>query len=354
MHPASSASNDAVEVRAFVRSAVVFVLIGLGLYLGVYAASELLVYRYAKRNRFYAVRTAPVDAYGFVILGASHAAALDYGGMTTRLEEMTRSRILNLAVTGGGVTVNRVLLEYFLARHTTAHVVYVVDSFAFYSVQWNEERLNDVRLFHRAPFDPVLARLLMRHPETRWRAVDYVLGFSKVNNPDRFKPDVDDAEGGRFERTYRPVRQIDQQRLEYLYPQSADVQPRLTRYLAELADLIRYSKSRGIRVLVVKPPIPDRIYRAIPREAEFDSALTAMLGRERVEFHDFSLVDNDPKLFFDSDHLNRAGVTRFFENHFRQALAEFARSGGAVRPDALKGSPIDVRVRDWYASATAR
>ena len=57
---------------------------------------------------------------------------------------------------------NRLLLDYFLVRHRTAAIVYVVDSFAFYSPEWNERRLEDARLFQRAPFDPALARLLLR------------------------------------------------------------------------------------------------------------------------------------------------------------------------------------------------
>lgn len=309
------------EVRAFLRAAFVFVLIGIGLYAGVYAASEQLISRYAKRNRFYVVKTAPAHRYDFVILGASHAAALGYDDLTSRLEEMTASRILNLAIAGAGTTVNRLVLEYFVGHHSAANVVYVVDSFAFYSRQWNEERLQDVRLFHRAPFDPALARLLLGRPATRRTALDYLLGFSKINNADRFKPDMDDVEAtGRFEKTYRPVEQIDQQRLDYLYPQTGDASSQLERYLAEFEDLIRDAKSRDIRVIAIKPPVPERIYRAIPNETRFDAALKPMLAREGVEYRDFSLAGNDQRFFFDSDHLNRAGVMNFFENYLKGIL----------------------------------
>lgn len=320
MKPAAGTPRVPWEVRAFLRSALVFALIGFGLYAGLYAASERLIYRYAKRNRFYLINTAPARQYDFVILGASHAAAFDYQDMTPRLEAMTGSRILNLAITGAGVTVNRLVLEYFLARRSTANVVYVVDSFAFYSPQWNEERAQDVRLLHRAPFDPVLARLLLNHPATRLTALNYILGFSKINNPDRFKPDMDDAELDRFNRTYRPIRQIDEQRLEYLYPQAADVSSRFAHYLAEFEDLIRYASAHNIRFIVVKPPIPERIYRALPNETEFDARLKPVLDRQGVEFHDFSLVGNDQRFFFDADHLNRTGTLNFFENYLKGTL----------------------------------
>ena len=99
--------------------------------------------------------------YDYVILGASHAAALGYQDMTARLEEMTGASIINLSVVGGGVRVSRLVLRLFPGRASAPTLVYVVDSFAFYSKQWNEERLQDTRLFLRAPFDPRAGRLLL-------------------------------------------------------------------------------------------------------------------------------------------------------------------------------------------------
>jgi hypothetical protein len=297
------------------RRALIFAAIGLGLYIVLYAAAERLVYEYAHRNRFFVVRSAPPGHFDGVILGASHAAALDYQDMTSRLEQMTGARIMNLAVVGGGITPNRVLLEYFLFRHTTGTVVYVVDSFAFYSREWNEERVRDSRLFERAPLDPALAQVLFRHPAARMVALDYLSGFSKINNPNRFEADVFADEAGRFERVYRPVRQIDRQRIEYLYPESIDPEI-FRRYLAEFEDLVEFATKRGIRFVIVRPPIPDRIRSMVPGEAEFDAALEEAMKRQAVEYHDFSTVNNDERFFYDSDHLNKAGVVSFFEQHF--------------------------------------
>ena len=202
------------ESRAFLRSAAAFVALGIVLYIGLCAVAEWLVYHNGDRNRFFMVRTAAPTEYDVLILGASHAAVFDFDDMNRRLEEMTRSRILNLSVVGGGVVVNRLLLDYFSVRHRTAAIVYVVDSFAFYSREWNERRLEDARLFQRAPFDPALARLLLRSGAPLMVAIDYVSGFSKINNADRFGLDRP-AEAARFDRRYRPVDQIDRQRIAY-------------------------------------------------------------------------------------------------------------------------------------------
>jgi hypothetical protein len=304
------------EARAFRRRAMVFVAIGLVLYVGLYAGAEWLVYQRADRNRFFMVHTAPPLEYGHVILGASHAAVFDFDDMNRRLEEMTGTRILNLAVVGGGVAVNRLLLDYFLAAHRTGSVVYVVDSFAFYSPEWNQRRLEDARLFQRAPFDPSLARLLVRH-KAPWRVtLDYVTGFSKINNPDRLAADRP-AEAARFDRRYRPVDQIDRQRIAYLYPAAMDdqAQRHLQRYLADFESLVKDARSRGLRVVLIRPPLPPRTRALMPDETAFDAALTALTSRTGAELHDLSGAIEDPAMYFDTDHLNRTGVAAFFERH---------------------------------------
>ena len=72
-----------------------FVLLGLVIYGGLYVASEQLVRRHARRNRFYMVNTASRQRYDYVILGASHAAVLDFEDMNARLEQMAGGTVLN-------------------------------------------------------------------------------------------------------------------------------------------------------------------------------------------------------------------------------------------------------------------
>ena len=308
-------------VRAFSRSAASFVALGLMLFVGIFLASEWLVYERAQRNRFFAVKTAPLVQSDFVILGASHAAVFDYRDMNARLEEMTGAEILNLATVGGGITVNRLLLEYFFLEHETDAVVYVLDSFGFYSDAWNEERLRDRELYARAPWDPRLGLLLLRHPGARSMALDYMLGFSKVNNPQRFAPDVFEAEASRFDRVYRAIPQIDRQRIRFLYPGEIDESTLLdSPYLADFEDLIRYVQARGSRFIVVRPPIPERVYSELLWESTFDETIRAIVESHGAEFHDFSRVANEPEFFYDTDHLNESGVLNFFERYFSDVL----------------------------------
>lgn len=307
------------EVRRFLQRGAAFVGVGVLLYAALYVWSERLVWRHAQTNKFFLVKSAPPTRYDFVILGASHAAAMGYQDMSARLEALTEKKIVNLALVGGGVRVSRLIFDYFLTRHQTSGVVYVVDSFAFYGRTWNEERLQDTRLFLRAPFDGSLARALLADAATRSMGVDYLTGFSKINNQDRFAADVTPEESTRFTRAYRPVAQIDDQRLEYLYPRQIDAAV-FEGYMREFEVLLRGARARGMRVLVVKPPIPERIVTRIPAEAQFDARLKELLANLSIPLHDFTHAGNDEKLFYDTDHLNRDGVLHFFQTALAPVL----------------------------------
>ncbi len=316
-------------MKAFFRRAALFLLVGLVLYALVYYGAERLNDRYAGKNSLYAAARASPGGYDYAILGASHAQVLGFEDATERLQQQTGLRIINLSTPGGGLVPNRLLIEYLLAKSSTASVVYVLDSFAFYSRDWNEDRLKDVRLLRRAPLDPALARLLLaygvRGDVSLGVALDYVSGFSKLNNPERFKADLSEDEK-RFSRVHRPSSR-DAKRVEYLYPGSID-EATFARYLAVFRDMVRELKSRDIGLVVVRPPIPKRFRDMIPGEAQFDRRIEALLAEEGVPLYDFAAVGNEPRYFFDSDHLNRAGVLNFFEAHLAQTLIRHRRPIG--------------------------
>jgi hypothetical protein len=316
--------SQPATTRAFLAHGALFVLVGLVLYALLYAAAEQMANRTSLRNRFFAVSTAAAT-YDFVMLGASHAMPFDFEDMNARLERLSGARILNLSMTGSGISPNRLLFDYFSQARGTRQVVYVLDSFIFYSAEWNEQRLQDSQLYARAPLDPALGRLLLADPATRTAGVSYLAGFPKINNPSRFAPDVSEDEAIRFGRVYRPLAQFDQQRLSFLYPAQADTAV-FERYFAQFEDLARELRARGIRLLIVKPPIPDRWHRLLPGEQAFDERVAAVAARHQAVFHDLSGVSNDEAFFYNADHLNRTGVLDFFERSFGPLLAAAHRA----------------------------
>jgi hypothetical protein len=306
------------------RSGPLFVVIGLAIYAALFYGSERLIYATGKSNALFKIETAPEQAFDWVILGASHAMPLDFADFNSFMERETGQRILNLATTGSGPLYNRFVFEHFLTRHRAKNLLYIVDSFAFYSPVWNEERFSDIKLLRRTPFDADIARRLFAY----WRLervdpralLDYASGFSKINNRDRFEPDIWEGEK-QFERVYRPSPAATRSRIAYLYPKPPDPAA-LARYLEALEALIVLARQHDVRVVAIKMPVPSQFLDKLPDEAAFDAAIVQLLGSQQVALHDFARALDEPRFYFDTDHLNRAGLTEFFLRRLKAVLEQ--------------------------------
>lgn len=329
---AAPSPGTAIDRSRFWKRAAIFLGLGVLLYLGLFLWSENLARTHAQRNRFHQILHREPTHFDYVLLGASHAAVFDYRDMNQKVEQAFGGSVMNLANVGAGITLNRFLLDLFLDRHSTDAVVYILDSFVFYSPEWNEVRIQDVELYRRAPWSLGLAGRLIADPDARGAAVDYLTGFSKINNQNRFGPDLFDAETSTFDRSYRPIPQIDRQRMEFLYPDGAT--PELLRerpYLEEFVELGRGLQERGIEFIVVRQPIPERIQGMLPNEEDFVEEIQRIASENDFRLLDFSDVNNDREYFYDSDHLNQEGATRFLEDYLGPAIS------GAV--DTFSSSP---------------
>jgi len=303
---------QASDSMSWKKAWAIFVAVGVVLYVVAYVYAERLVMTYGQHSRWFMTATAPKTDYDIVILGASHAMPFAYDDMNQRLEEATGASIINLSIEGGGIVPARFNLDYFLANHTTKNVVYVLDSFVFYSRQWNEERINDPKLTKRAPFDPALVSTMWKYPAARDLIPGYVSGFYKINNADRYAPDVAENEGKAFDKVYKPNNAIDRQRLKYLFPAEVD-QDLMNGYLASFKDMAETLHKRGIKLTVIRTPLPTRVSQKLTGEAEFNAKIEEILQPYGFAMHDFSGVDNEEGLYYDTDHLNRAGVTNFMD-----------------------------------------
>lgn len=304
------------------RSAIAFIGIGLLIYAGISLAAERLMYRNGHSNPFFKIATSDVKAFDWVILGASHAMPLDFADFNGQMQGETGLKIINLASPGTGPLYNRFVLEAFLRGHTTKNLLYVADSFAFYARTWNEERFGDAKLLRATPFDPATAWLLLqysRRDNVDPRALaDYITGFSKINNRDRFQKDVWEGEL-QFDRVYRQSAAAIKSRIAYLFP-GAGREAGLSRYMTEFAKLLELAERRHIRVVVIKMPTSGQFRALLPNEPAFDAAMAAAVGNRGVGFSDFSAELDEPRFYFDTDHLNRAGVTELFNRHLKAIL----------------------------------
>jgi hypothetical protein len=304
------------------KAALLFIAIGLAIYAGVYYAAEQLMVHTGRSNPLFKIAAAQDSSVDWVILGASHAMPLDFADFNSYMQGETGLRILNLASPGTGPLYNRFVLEHFLRAHRAKNVLYVVDSFGFYSRSWNEERFADAKLLARTPFEPAIAAELWnyaRHEGVDFRAVlDYVTGFSKINNRERFERDVWEGEA-QFDRVYRPSASAVKKRIAYLYPDKTAATA-LSRYLGEFSTIIAAAQRAGAVVVVIKMPTPSQYRGQLPDEAAFDQALSHLLATTGVRFHDFSQTMDEPRFYFDTDHLNRVGLTEFLARHLKPVL----------------------------------
>lgn len=304
------------------RRWLAFLFGGLVVYLAFYAWSEFLVYKHADQNRFHLISSTPPQRFDFAILGASHAMPLSYGDSHQQLEAKTGASIMNLSSEGAGILPNRLLLDYFLSRHSASHVVYVIDEFAFYSAHWNEDRL-DASTLNRAPLDLDIARTLWKYPWSRHLLPIYLSGFGKINNSERFSDDVAAGEL-KFESTYSPIAQVDRRRVQYLFPES-DLDSIFPKYRDEFRSLVELVLARGMEMTVILPPTPPRYRDNLPDVSKFKEAMAELKEYGRITYHDFSSTVVADEYFFDTDHLNIHGVDKFVNDIFADTLKNALR-----------------------------
>ncbi len=315
-------------MKNFFKHGLIFCLIGLLLYIGLYIWSETLVYKYTKTNRFFNIKNAKSSIYNYIIMGASHAMDLSYEDMNEQLEKMTGKMIFNLATLGGGLLPNKLILDYYFMNHKAKNLLYVIDSGMFYTPYFNEDRLKDVVYYQRAPFDLALAKLLLSYTFKGILNVgttaDYITGFSKINNQDRFKPDINELEL-RFQKTFFPTTKQIKTRIASL-SQDAFNEKAFNKYMTIFKQQLDDWKSKDINVIIIKAPLPEKFYDLLPNEKAFDAKLKEVLAERQVPFYDFSLTIPEYDYYFDTDHLNRKGVEIFFKESLVKVMVENAKS----------------------------
>lgn len=317
-----------MTTKTYLKRALIFFAVGIVIYAGLYAVAEALVYKNTSSNRFYMIKTRPATTFDLIVMGASHAMAMSFEDLNEQLEKMTGSRIMNISMLGNGIVPNQLILDYFDKKHKAKNAVYLLDSAMFYSGQFNESRLKDVRLFQRAPFDFQLINLLVSYgfkgSMTVGTIADYILGFSKINNGDRFNEDIHPLEK-MCRQTYRPRQKQIKDRVDSNMPATFQEEA-LKEYLDLFIEMIDSLRSQGVHVIVVKPPLPKPFYDMLPFEAKFDKIIEKLMAEKNIPYKDFSTVIPDYKFYFDTDHLNRKGVILFFNNYFTQFLKKNIKS----------------------------
>jgi hypothetical protein len=307
-----------------VRTVVAFIGIFLALYSVTFAIAELAGVRNGTETAFQRLLAARGKRIDWVVLGASHALPLRFGDVPARLANDSGQSMMVLAEIGAGPLYNRFVFEQALEDLEVTNLLYVIDSFAFDAEDWNEARLADRKLLSqtplRLPTARIMAALALEHDVDPRSLLDYLTGFSKLNPVERFP-----QEGWRgeqdFDRSFRPSRHAVSSRISYLYPTGAPATATVDRYLDILGELFDRAAAAGVDVMVIKPPLTDAFYQALPNEAAFDSRLEERLVSRGIPYHDLSEKIGNPEFYFDTDHLNRQGIDALYRDHLRALLS---------------------------------
>ncbi|MDQ2088923.1 hypothetical protein [Marimonas arenosa] len=307
-----------------VRSLLAFAGVFLVLYVFAVVIAERSVGRAGTETAFQKLLAARGARVDWLVLGASHALPLDYGDVPARLQQDTGQSMMVLAETGAGPLYNRFVLEQALLDLDVKHLVYVIDSFAFGDEEWNQARISDRALLRQTPLRLSTARILadlsFRYEAGLKGLLDYLTGFSKLNPVNRF-PQEGWRGAANFDRRFRPSRHAVAARISYLYPEGALRADIVEYYLDTLDRLFDLAIAEGVKVMVIKLPVPNAFLDALPDEAGFDASLRARLNSRGIPLHDLSQVLRDPALYFDTDHLNRDGVETLYRDHLRDLIA---------------------------------
>jgi len=167
------------------RRIAAFVALFALLYAGAAGIAEVTIGRSGQETAFQkllAMRGTQVD---WLVLGASHALPLAFGDIPKRLEADTGQSMAVLAEVGAGPLYNGFVFRQAKRDIAPRHLLYVVDSFAFTSPRWNEERITDRKLLRKTPLRPstaaIMADLTIRRGIKPTALADYLTAFSKLN-----------------------------------------------------------------------------------------------------------------------------------------------------------------------------
>ncbi|MDJ0631389.1 MAG: hypothetical protein QNJ44_24265 [Rhodobacter sp.] len=300
-------------IRTLLGFAVAFLL----LYAIAVAIAERTVGRADTETAFQKLLAARGQQVDWLVIGASHALPFEFGEVPERLEQETGQSMLVLAEIGAGPLYNRFIVEQALHDLEVKHLIYVIDSFAFASEEWNEDRLSDRGLLRKTPLRlstaQILGGLVLRSGTDPRGLFDYLTGFSKLNPVDRF-PTEGWKGAASFDRRFRPSRHAVSARISYLYPGGAPEPETVERNLNILDRLYELARAAEVDVTLVKPPVPRAFADSLPGEDVFDAALLAWIGPREIEVVDLSDAMPDPEFYFDTDHLNRDGVALFYSD----------------------------------------
>src|SRR5690606_5890010 len=138
--------------------------------------------------------------------------------------------------------------------------------------------------------------------------LSYLSGFDKINRLSNPGVDRSEAELTKFDRTYRPNDRIDDQRVAYLFSDSAS--ELIEGYVGRLAQMAKAAREAGSEFILLQMPVPPRYTSRLPdSHQQVLERVLAMAEGVCVIDHTEALPGDEN--YYDTDHLNRTGAERY-------------------------------------------
>ncbi|MEI6766178.1 MAG: hypothetical protein WCM76_11085 [Bacteroidota bacterium] len=234
---------------------------------------------------------------GLLIAGSSHGRMLSRGVNHCMLENVTGVKVVNISKSAAGIVPEYEFLKYYYKKGNTAKVIfYFIDGFVFFSPKWNE----GLYCYADEPFRLDFFLQLLPSGTERDVILNYIeskyqndwLTYNASRVPDQ---------SGRLERadTAAIRKRLDADYLDGLDMNTAATYSKKLDALIELAQ--RHESSL---VFIISPSL-------LTHDPGLDFVRKTMLEKKKkygVQFYDLSESYKNPRLFYNHDHLNVAGV----------------------------------------------
>ncbi len=247
-------------------------------------------------------------SFDVIIAGTSHAGVLTGPNHFRTILELKVKSMGNLAVGGGGILVQKMLLSRFFENsNSTRAVIYLVDPWAFLSSKANESSIANKDFV----FSWVMVLDMLRfgfNAKAIWPYFTYRFAFRP--------PGLCSSSGSAY-LTRFPSQDVIDRRVKYMNSDVDMTAPRFERYLAEFLELADDLHQRNIGFVVVVPPT---LIDQWPGMEMMIERLEAKSVQHNFLFLDASHSIRDLEYYYDADHLNSRGAALFTRNYLRPLL----------------------------------
>lgn len=269
--------------------------------------------------------------FDLVILGTSHGRIFARDNNHDQVQTLLERKVLNLSKgSGAGIMPMRLFLSCFFEKKNKANaIVYFLDPWVFYSASWNENNICGIEEPLRLDFLMKMARFGFSRDAISSYVV-YKFQHQIVNSKIAGRPPKD----GNFSGLERVNPVSVGKSLQILYPDGLD-STRCLKYRRELEELVSMAEAHGSKVLFATPAT---LLGNIPGLPEMKAFLADLKTRHPIEYQDFTYSIQDPKFFYDHDHLNTPGI-RLFTSQFLKPYLDAHAPPGNLRVSGLSEYP---------------